>query len=304
MAYVARSVKLIDLVPMGVSRFFYGVALLWLFQIFDVAAAARVRRSRLVRHGTRDSPKDGEKEKKPASVKEKIWDLGKEMCKSRAMDPLCDRFRDDEEESTTTEKEESSTTTTTTTESTTTTTESTTTTKSTTTTPAAPSSTPAEAVVAEPAEALTPAGEAESTSAPPKDTVSETEVPPAAPQVTESPAVPSLAPESSAAESAAAGLPSQGYSGRMVQHVDGYTYTSDWGKEGLLPKKALAWAREAREKKGDEPEQGKSPGPEVAHPWWEQRFPWSAASRRSGRQPLLDLATAAVFVYMAMLPHD
>lgn len=292
MAYVARSVKLIDLMPMAVSRLVYGVALLFLSQIFDVAAAARVRRSRLVRHGMRDSPKEGEKEKKPASVKEKIWDLGKEMCKSRTLDPLCDRFRDDEEEeTTTTAKEESSTTTTTTTAS------------STTTKSAEPSSTSAEAVVAEP-EALTPAGEAATTSAPPEDdaAVSQTEAP--AP-VTESPAVPSLAPESSAAESAAVGLPSQGYSGRLVQHVDKYTYTSDWGKEGLLPKKALAWAREeAREKKGDdEPKQGKRAEPEAVHPWWEQRFPWSAASRRSGRQPLLELATAAVAaICMALLP--
>merc|ERR1719343_94034 len=87
--------------------------------------------------GATTSPEttSGEEKQAPAkTIKEKIWDMGKEMCEGAKDNPLCKRFLKDEPTTTTTTVPTTSTTNTTTTTTTVTSTTTTTTTNTTTTT--------------------------------------------------------------------------------------------------------------------------------------------------------------------------
>eukprot|EP00929_Paragymnodinium_shiwhaense_P001311 TRINITY_DN101538_c0_g1_i1.p1 TRINITY_DN101538_c0_g1~~TRINITY_DN101538_c0_g1_i1.p1 ORF type:complete len:281 (-),score=82.17 TRINITY_DN101538_c0_g1_i1:107-949(-) len=203
------------------------VLLLFAFCVGSVDAG-RSRRA-LVVAAAREDPKE-KKKKKAMSVKDKVWELGKDMCKGRGDDPLCDRFRDS---TTTTSTEAEETTTTTTTEERTTSTAEEVTTVAT-TTPEPESTT---------SEAETSTTKAEETAAASTETVTvateeeEEEKVASASTSEEEGSTTTSTTTSLQQEAEETGLPAQGYSGRLVYHADGETFTGDWGKEGVPKRK-------------------------------------------------------------------
>lgn len=228
-----------------------------------------------------------EDDPKAQSVKEKIWAMGKDMCKDQPDSPMCKRFFDDEEEEETTEAPTTTvpttTTITTTTVTTTTTTVPTTTTTTTipttTTTPTTSSTTTLPTTITTTTKTTTTITSTTTTTTtttttlPPTTTT--TTVPPTtiatstttealvAPtsqdlatttttmaEMTTLPPIQDKDEVDEKPEKPMKKLPSQGFQGKGVRHEDGQTHTADWQDEYDVPPEAHHAEKEGSEKSG------------------------------------------------------